>query len=63
LAAAEPRTDTPVDTALASTLMKFETVVESPTVWSEAERSTFADARRTSVLAPLPPSIETSVSQ
>ena len=61
LAAVEPRIDTPVDTVLALTLTKFATCVESLVVWSEADRSTSADARRTSVLLPVPPSIETSV--
>ena len=59
-AAEEPVIVTPVISADASTFWKFETLVESPLVWSALARLTFAVARNSSVLVPAPPSIDTS---
>ena len=57
----DPVTDTAVASADASTLWKFVTLVESAVVWSTLARLTVAAALRTKVLAPAPPSIDTSV--
>jgi len=61
LAPEEPVIDTAEDSAEASTFWKLVTLVVSPTVWSALARLTFAAARNTSVLVPVPPSIEFSV--
>ena len=56
-----PVIETAEVSADASTFWKFETLVASPVVWSELPRLTVAADRITSVLVPMPPSIETSV--
>ena len=55
-----PPITTPVDSVEASTFWKPLTLVVSLVVWSAAARLTVAAAFITSVLVPLPPSIETS---
>ena len=60
-AAAVPVIDTADDSAEALTFWKLATVVESPVVWSALFRLTVAAALITSVLVPMPPSIEVSV--
>ena len=57
----EPVMLMPVVTADASTFWKFVTVVRSLVVWSASPRATVAAAFITSVLVPVPPSIEFSV--
>ena len=61
LAAEEPVSVTAADKADASTFWKLVTVVVSPEVWSPLPRLTVAAALSTSVLVPVPPSIDVSV--
>jgi len=60
LAPTEPVIDTAVDSADASTFWKLATETASPVVWSRLPRLTVAAARNSSVLVPVPPSIDTS---
>ena len=60
-AAAVPVIETAEDSAEASTFWKLATAVESPVVWSALPRLTMAAVLITSVLVPVPPSIEVSV--
>ena len=61
LADEDPVMETAVASAEASTFWKLETLVESAVVWSALARLTVAAALITSVLAPAPPSTDTSV--
>ena len=60
LVPAEPVSEMPDDSADASTFWKPVTETASPLVWSMLPRLTVVTARNTSVLVPVPPSIETS---
>ena len=55
-----PVMETPVDSSEALTFWKLATDTASPVVWSTLARLTVAAARSSSVLVPLPPSIDTS---
>jgi len=57
----DPVIETAVVSAEASTFWKLATLVESAVVWSVLPRLTVAAAFMTSVLTPVPPSIEVSV--
>jgi len=56
----EPVSDAAVDSAEASDILELVTLGVSPEVWSALPRLTVAAVRITSVLVPVPPSIEVS---
>ena len=60
LTPAEPVIETSAVSDDASTFWKFATLTISPVVWSALARLTVTALRRTSVLDPVPPSIEIS---
>ena len=61
LAEDEPVIVTAEESADASTFWKLAVVVELPEVWSALPRLTVPAALSTSVLVPVPPSIDVSV--